>query len=212
MTELGKIEKPTIDSVRAKRKLYCVPAVHPVEDAPEEYRTLLARFWGEAERQLERLEQAGKVKKVFCEHMISSGDDALAGLREINERLAGIVERKRQEGAEPVPIEREDLLGPFFDWSNCLAVVGTEEVASKVLEFYRESLDRRLKFMLHAIDTALGSAEAGLLVISDEQRMKLQFPPDVEVFLVTPPAYDDILKWMRAALRDREGGGEPRPT
>ena len=217
MAELGKIERPSIESVEGKRKLYCVPSIHPIQEAPEDYKTLFTKFWDEAERQIERLEHAGKVRKVFCEYLIPSGKDAAAALGQINERAAGIMTKKQQEDAEVLAIEREDLLGPFFDWRNCLAVVGTEEVASKVLEFYRESFDRRLKFMLNAIDTGLGSGEAGLLVISDEQRLKLQFPPDIEVFLVTPPAYDDILKWMRIRFRDMEmkqdrkktGGSQP---
>jgi hypothetical protein len=36
-----------------------------------------------------------------------------------------------------------------------------------------------------------------LLIIKDEDRAKLQFPSDIEVFLVTPPSYDDIMRWFR---------------
>jgi len=28
----------------------------------------------------------------------------------------------------------------------------------------------------------------------------LQFPKDIEVFLITPPSYDDILRWLRDKL------------
>jgi hypothetical protein len=50
---------------------------------------------------------------------------------------------------------------------------------------------------MDVINTRLSGAEAGLLIMKDEDRAKLQFPADIEVFLVTPPSYDDIMRWLR---------------
>jgi hypothetical protein len=36
--------------------------------------------------------------------------------------------------------------------------------------------------------------------MKDEDRSKLQFPKDIEVFLITPPSYDDIIRWFREKL------------
>ena len=38
--------------------------------------------------------------------------------------------------------------------------------------------------------------------MKDEDRAKLQFPSDIEVFLITPPSYDDIIRWFREKWRD----------
>ena len=55
MAELGKIEKPSVESFTGKRKLYCVPSVYPVKDAPDDYAGLVGRYWEEVLQQRERL-------------------------------------------------------------------------------------------------------------------------------------------------------------
>jgi len=66
-----------------------------------------------------------------------------------------------------------------------------------VLEFYNDIANKRFSFITDVINKNLGSCEAGLLILKDEDRRKITFPEDVEIFLVTPPAYDDILKFIR---------------
>jgi hypothetical protein len=39
----------------------------------------------------------------------------------------------------------------------------------------------------------------------DEDRVRLQFPNDIEVFLVTPPSYDDIVRWFREKKKEFKG-------
>ncbi|MGE5893631.1 MAG: hypothetical protein ACM34I_06205 [bacterium] len=202
MAELGSIEKPSPESFTGKRKLYCVPNMYHPADVPEEFSNLIRKFWDEVTNQIERLELAGKIAKIFCENIPLEGEEALAVLEKMNAQAHQIVKKKITEGASLVPIEREDLLGPFIDWRNCLTVVRTEEVANKILEFYKDIADRRFKFIQHAIESNLGIGEAGLLIMQDEDRVKLQLPQDIEIFLVTPPSYDDILRWLRDRLRD----------
>jgi hypothetical protein len=55
---------------------------------------------------------------------------------------------------------------------------------------------------MSVINSNLKEDEAGLLIMKDEDRAKLQFPSDIEVFLITPPAYDDIIRWFREKWRD----------
>ncbi len=200
--EIGKIEKPSAESMAGKRKLYCVPSVYPVEQAPQEYNDLVQRYWEEVSEQIERLEHAGKIRKIFCENLFTSGQEALDVLGKINDRALQIVKRKIEEGADLFPIESEDIFGPFVDWRNCLAVVRTHEVATKILDFYGDIAGRRIAHILDAIEKALAENEAALLIMADEDRMRLQFPQDIEVFLVTPRSYDDLMRW----LRDRSAG------
>lgn len=202
MVELGQIGKPGAESFTGKRKLYCVPNVYPIKDAPDDYKALVDRYWDEVIRQTDRLEVAGKIKKIFCESISKQGEEAYDTLTKLNERALEIIKKKVEEGAVLFPIESEEIFGPFLDWANCLNVVRTNEVFSRVFEFYTELSDKRLQHAANIIEINLSEGEAGLLIMRDEDRIKLQLPTDIEVFLVTPPSYDDILRWLREKMKD----------
>jgi hypothetical protein len=200
MVELGQIQRPLADEFFGKRKLYCVANIYPVEEAENDYLELVRKYWDEVAQQIEKVEAAGKVQKIFCEIIYQQGDEALNVLRTINERMLQIIKKKLKEGSTLIPLENKEILGPYTDWSNCLRVIFTKEVFSKVLEFYKEFSEKRLQHFMSVIDSNLAEAEAGLLFLKDEDRSKLQFPKDIEVFLITPPSYDDIIRWFREKL------------
>ena len=201
MVELGQIQRPLADEFSGKRKLYCVANIYPVEEAENYYHELVRKYWDEVAQQIEKVEAAGKVQKIFCEIIYQQGDEALNVLGTINERMLQIIKKKLEEGSTLIPLENKEILGPYTDWSNCLRVVFTKEVFSKILEFYKEFSEKRLQHFMSVIDSNLAEAEAGLLFMKDEDRSKLQFPKDIEVFLITPPSYDDIIRWFREKAR-----------
>jgi len=200
MVELGQINKPDAESFAGKKKLYCVASIFSVEDAPDDYKGLVNKYWDEIIGQIEKIEAAGKIRKIFCEIILEGGEESLAILAKINDRIPALIKKKQGEGVELVPLESPELLGPYTDWSNCLRVVYTKEVFTKVLEFYNEFAEKRLRYILKVIEDNLAEAEAGLLILKDEDRVKLQFPKDIEVFLITPPSYDDIIRWFREKM------------
>lgn len=208
MVELGKIEKPQVDEYSRKRKLYCIPNIYPLQEADSGYDELVTKYWEEVDRQIEKMEIAGRSQKIFCELIFQQGDEALDALDKINARMVRIIRRKLSEGSTLIPIEDRDILGQYTDWGNCLQVVFTREVFSRVLEFYREFSEKRLQHALNVIDTNLAEAEAGLLFMKDDDRAKIQFPKDIEVFLITPPSYDDIMRWVRDRLLKKSGERE----
>jgi len=204
MAELGKIERPSAESFTGKRKLYCAPDVFPVKDAPDDYAGLVDRYWEEVLQHAGKLEAAGKIRKIFCEGISAQGEKALDALADMNGPALRVVKKKVEEGAVVLPLENEDIFAPFVDWSNCLHVVRTKEVFDKVLEFYTELAEKRLQHITRTIEENLSAGEAGLLIMRDEERARLQFPPDIEVFLVTPPSYDSILRWFREKMKEVE--------
>lgn len=206
MVELGEIQRPQAGEFSGKRKLYCVANIYPIEEAESAYSELVTKYWDEVALQIEKLEAAGRAQKIFCEIVYQQGDEALNVLGRINERMAYIIKKKLEEGTALIPLENKDILGPYTDWSNCLRVVFTKEVFSKILEFYREFSEKRLQHFMSVIDSNLAEAEAGLLFMKDEDRSKLQFPGDIEVFLITPPSYDDIIRWFREKAMKLSGG------
>lgn len=203
MAELGKIEKPEAEGFKDKRKLYCVPHIFSHGDAPDEYQELAKKFWTSADEHIMNLEKVGNIRKIFCDGILGKGDKALEALEDLNKPAHRIVKKRIDEGATIVPIEEEEIYGPFSDWRNCLHVVRTKEVFNKILEFYNELSAKRQEHIMEIIDGNLNSDEAGLLIMADEERARLQFPNDIEVFLVTPPAYDDILRWVRDSMKQR---------
>jgi hypothetical protein len=202
MVEIGKIEKPEAEGFTEKKKLYCVPNVYLIRDAPEDYKKLFNTYWDEVAQQLEKLETIGKIGKIFCENIPAQGDEALDMLSKMNERVHQIIKGKIKEGAVLLPIETEDIFGAYIDWGNCLQVIRTKSVFDKIFEFYTECINKRTEHILNVIANNLSTKEAGLLIIKDEDRTRLQFPQDIEVFLVTPPSYDSILKWIRDRLKE----------
>ena len=205
MVELGQIQRPYTDEFSGKRKLYCVANIYPVQEAENDYHELVKKYWDEVAQQIEKIEAAGKVQKVFCEIIYQKGDEALKVLNSFNERIHQIIKKKLDEGSTLIPLENKEILGPYTDWGNCLRVVFTKEVFSKILEFYKEFSERRLQHFMSVIDGNLAEAEAGLLFMKDEDRSKLQFPKDIEVFLITPPSYDDIIRWFREQVMKKSG-------
>ena len=203
MAEIGRIERPLAGAFTGKRKLYCVPNVYSFEGGPEDYQELVNRFWNEVTSQLDRIEAAGRIVKVFCEHISRVDEDALSSLAEVNGLAFAVVKKKLEEGAMLIRTEDEEILGPFLDWGNCLPLVRTKAVLGKILEVYSELSERRLRFIEEAIGMNLSDGEAGLLIMRDEDRMRLRLPEDIEIFLVIPPAYDSILRWFRDKMKEK---------
>ncbi len=210
MAELGQIEKPRTESFTGKRKLYCVSNIYPVYDPPDDFKELFDRYWNEVDQQIEKLEAAGKVKKIFCEMVYTQKEEIMEILGRFNERVRQIVKKKVEEGGTLLPLEDKEIFGPYIDWGNCLRVVSTQEVFTKILDYYTELATKRLQHILSMIDKNLGQEEAGLLILKDEDRARLQFPGDIEVFLVTPPSYDDITRWFREKWKEMSEQQNPQ--
>lgn len=202
MVELGQIERPEAEKFAGKRKLYCVSNMHSFKDAPDDYTALVSKYWDEVAAHTERLEVAGKIQKIFCEGITVAGQEAFDALGKMNELALPLIKKKVDEGAELFPVEKEEVFGPFLDWANCLSVVRTKEVFTKVFESYIELAKKRLEHAAGLIAGNLQEGEAGLLIMRDEDRMQLQLPANIEIFLVTPPSYDDILRWFRDKAKD----------
>jgi hypothetical protein len=210
MAELGQIEKPGTESFTGKRKLYCVSNIYPVYDPPDDFKELFDRYWNEVDQQVEKLEAAGKVKKIFCEMVYTQKEEIMEILGRFNERVRQIVKKKVEAGGTLLPLEDKEIFGPYIDWGNCLRVVSTQEVFTKILDYYTELATKRLQHILSMIDKNLGEEEAGLLILKDEDRAHLQFPGDIEVFLVTPPSYDDITRWFREKWKEMSEQQNPQ--
>ena len=62
-------------------------------------------------------------------------------------------------------------------------------------EWFTEATRRRYEFIAEAINSTLPEDETGLLLINE--RHQVQFPPDLEVIYVAPPALDEFRRWLQ---------------
>lgn len=173
MVEIGRIEKPPLGSFAGKRKLYTVRNVYLPENQPDECMGLFHKYWDDVFLQLEKIEAAGKIRKIFCDHIFSAEEDTLDAFARLNDRVVQLIRTKAGEGATLFPLEKEEIYGPLLDWRNCLQVVATRKVFEQVFGFYRELVTKRFQYFLEVIEKNLTGAESGLLIVSEKDRLRL---------------------------------------
>jgi len=195
--QLGKIEKPDAEHFTNKRKLYLVPLIFCGEEAPDEYVERFNLYWEQVGQHVANLEsKIGKVSHVYHESITLAGDDGLKLIEKLNSSSCQLVRDKCQSGAMLEATEDRELAEEAMDWERFL-LMGfiSQKVAKMVSEFYLEALRKRYEHIARRIDETLKANEAGILFIREGHGV--QFPPDIEVFSVAPPALDEIRRWQR---------------
>jgi hypothetical protein len=199
--QLGKIERLEAERFKQGKKLYLVPLVYSGEDAPDEYKEKCSRYWQQVIEQLTNLaSRIGRVNQVYHESIFQSGEDGMKVMERLNPSSYQIAKTHCDNGAIFETIEERELFEEVMDWQRCLMLgFMSDKVASKVSEFYVEATKKRNEFMAKKISETLKDDEAGLLFIREEN--SVQFPSDIEVFSIFPPALDEIHRWYRDQAR-----------
>ena len=71
----------------------------------------------------------------------------------------------------------------------------SQKVVSKVYESYTEAGKQRNESIARKIDETLKENEIGIALMRENHHV--QFPSDIQVFYVAPPALDEIKRWLR---------------
>lgn len=199
MVELGKIQKPNVENFKGKRKLFCIPNLFTYDEEDEKLKELTEKYWQEALSHVEKLEKLGAVTKIFVETIFIEGQDAVDVIRETNPYLYPLIEKKVSEGAIVIGVEDSEVFGEFIDWGNCLRVVKTRSVLEKVFDYFSRISQKRIEEISNRISERL-QEESAILILRDQDRTKLSLPKDIEIFLVVPSTYDDIMRYLRERL------------
>jgi Fe2+ transport system protein B len=195
--ELGKIEKPSVEKFKKGRKLYFIPLIYRSADFPEDYIQKFNKYWEQVEKQISELAlRLGEVNKVYHELIAVSGEDGITAIKELNDSSHKIVQACLEKKAQLEAVEEADLLTEFMDWSRCL-VIGLQnpKVLSKVYDSYVEVGKKRNEYIAHKIDETLKEDEIGIVLMRENHQV--QFSSDIQVFYVSPPALDEIKRWLR---------------
>ena len=198
--ELGKIEKPEAEEFKKGRKLYFVPLIYCEKEAQAEYLERFNKYWNQVENQVSSLElKLGKIDKIYHELIVVGGEDGVKVIKDLNDKSYQIVENRLDKGTQLEATEEAEILTEFMDWSRCLVLgLQNQKVFTKVYEYYTEASKKRTEHIAKKIDETLKEDEVGVLFMREGHQV--QFPSDIKVFYVVPPALDEIKRW----LRDRE--------
>lgn len=206
--ELGRIERLSVDSYRAGRKLLFVPLVFAPKEPRPDLAERINRYWEQVQAQLANLEKRlGSVVRIYHELVPVGGEDGARAIEELNEGSYKITRVWLEKGAELQPLEDGELLAEFMDWSKCLSVGLQSQVAlTKVYEFYAEAHKKRNEHLAKKIDATLKDDELGILLMREGHQV--QFPLSIQVFYVAPPSLDELKRWLRERQVEAEGAGK----
>ena len=198
--ELGKMDKPSVAEFKKGRKLYFIPLIYGSSELTADYLEIFDRYWKQVEGHIVDLElKLGQASRIYHELITLAGEDGIKALRGLNDKSCQITESRIKKGAQLEALEDVNLLTEFMDWSRCLAVgLQNQKVLERVYESYVEASKKRNEFISSHINETLTVDEIGILFMREGHQVT--FPSDVEVFYVSPPALDEIKRW----LRDRE--------
>ncbi len=203
--EVGKIDKPEASNFRQGRKLLLISLIYASKDAPPEYMEKFELYWKQVSEQIEKLEsKLGKVTRVFHESISIGGEDGLKIIEKLNPKSYIIARQKCQNNAILEVIEDKELAEESTDWERCLFIgVFSDKVAKRVSGLYVDAFRKRCEHMSKRIDETLRPGDTALLFVREGHL--LQFPKDIEVFSIAPPALDEVHRWVRdqAAKKER---------
>ncbi|MDA0989026.1 MAG: hypothetical protein O2783_07925 [Chloroflexi bacterium] len=202
--ELGRVERPSWESFRGKRKLLLVPRVYEPPADADEVGDIIRRYWDQVQSQVASLESGlGPIKHIYHESLTDGGEQGLGYLETVDKRCHIFAQSKSQAGATFEATEDEEILVETIDLQRCLMLPFTSNtVATKLHEWFTDGIRRRYEHISKRIDETLGENEVGLLVINE--RHQVQFPADVEVFFVAPPALDEFRRWLDAWIAKQQ--------
>ena len=210
---VGRIARPPAEQYRGRRCLLLTPLLYapPLPDNPADDQTaagqaLLQRYWEQVQTQVDALAAGlGGLQRIYHESLTEGGDPGLAYLQLADPNSYALVQAKQTAGAALEATESWELLTETLDLQRCLMVPFTNEtVLSRLREWFDTANRRRYEHIARRIDETLQPDETGLLLINE--RHQVQFPADLEVFYIAPPALDEFRRWLQnwAARQERE--------
>jgi hypothetical protein len=109
--ELGKVEKPEVESFKDSRKILQVPLIYAGKNSPAEYLELYEKYWRQVDEMVAKLEaKLGHVTLIFHETVDRDGEGGLEILKELHPKSHSMVDKRCAESASLKCIEVGELL------------------------------------------------------------------------------------------------------
>ena len=213
--ELGRIARPAAEQYRGRRRLLLTPLLYapPLPDSPEDElaaagQAILQGYWEQVQTQVDALAAGlGGLRRIYHESLTEGGAAGLAYLQLANPPSHALAQALDAAGAALAATETWELLSETLDLQRCLLTPFTNEtVLSRIREWFDAANRRRYEHIAQNIDETLEPDTTGLLLINE--RHQVQFPADIEVFYIAPPALDEYRRWLQNWAARREMGAE----
>ncbi len=214
--ELGRVERPPAGRFQGKRRLLLVPLMFPPPAEPggqiSDGQIIYDGYWEQVRTQIDALASGlGGLHRIYHESLVDGGEAGLDYLQMAYRHAHSMIQVRCQAGATLEATEDIELITETLDLQRCLMVPFTNEnVAARIQDWLGESTRARYEHIGRLIDETLLADETGLLLINE--RHQVQFPTDIEVFYVAPPALDEYRRWLQnwavAQQRATEAGME----
>ena len=200
VAELGRITRPASDNYQGKRKLLLVPLIQlpaPTEHLPPDGVAVVGQYWEQVDTQVRAVQNAlGSIARIYHESLPEGGDAGISYLEAMAQPSQPLVSGLLANGAALESLESFDLLAETMDLQRCLmAPLLSPTVAARLQEWFADASRRRYHAMSDAIDATLHADETGLLLVNE--RHQIQFPGDLEVIYIAPPALDEFRRWLQ---------------
>ena len=198
---LSQFPKPEAEQYKGKRKLFLVPNFSFPRDAPDELNQLLDRYWSEVREHIDNLERSlSTVTHVYHETVFSEGDEGMKMLESVNPKGYSFIQAMCSSTARLEATEDRALLEESSDWQRCISMgLLSQKVLSAALEGYQQATSGRFEHIASRVDETLGEGEAGVIFVREDHR--IQWPSDIQVFYVAPPALDALKRWIDDQIR-----------
>ena len=200
-TPLSQMPKPEAGQYAGKRKLFLVPIFLFPPDLPDDASRLLERYWSEVRDHIQNLERSlGSVAHVFHETIYASGEEGMRMAEAMNPFGCAFIQALCSAGASLQATEDRAVVEEHSDWQRCLSIgLMSENVMNLAITGIQETTQQRFMHIGAQISNTLKDGEAGILFISEGHRV--QFPADMQVFFVAPPALDALRRWLDGQMR-----------
>ena len=133
---------------------------------------------------------------MFHETVTEDGESGLKQLEMFSSASYEMVKGKIQSGSYLVSVEDPELLMENLDLRRLLMMpLSSHKVAARLQDWFSENSKARNEGIANRIKDSIQSNEVGILLISDGHQV--QFPADLEVFYVAPPALDEFRQWLQ---------------
>ena len=202
--ELGRIQRPAASQYDGRRKLLLVPLIYGPQANDPAGAEVLKNYWDQMQTQVNALEDAlGGLHHIYHESLTIGGSEGLEQLGAADQRSHAFISEKTESGTVLEPTEDMDILLETLDLQRCMMIpLASPNVGSRLQEWHADSNRQRYEHIANQIDSTLGDNETGLLLISE--RHQIQFPVDVEVFYVSPPALDEYRRWFQNWMEQQQ--------
>ena len=214
--ELTRITRPAAGNYEGKRKLLLVPLIHvpvPPDAIPPEGVEITGRYWEQVDVQVRAVQNAlGSVTHVYHENTPEGGADGLGYLEASGQGSHALVKSLTDDEATLEATESMAIMAESLDLQRCLMQpLMSSEVAGRLQEWFTEATRRRYEFIAETINSTLAGDDTGLLLINE--RHQVQFPTDLEVIYISPPALDEFRRWLQnwTEQLQREMAAAPSP-